>query len=397
MSSQKRIIISLKKLRSHVEDYWFAIPSMVKNINDLKTILTTEENLNAEEVDLYINDVLLRNNSCVDIIKDEDIVEIRTKCCGNITNVKKFSMKKLSKRQSTVNDIVGHNTDNSDDNNCVVNVNGKRVKQEPIVNSLDNSVVNKRIKREPIDNNDKTVIKQEIPIESIVQIHDNHNNIVNGCTSSQTNEYMFATNDNQLLFTTSSSSSSDNQSKQQTTKNSCRRCDYKNCNKLFKNQFDLQQHIKAKHEMVLRPFKCPHKGCGSGFRLRNQLEKHIQTKHLHTGAQCTNRFISERLSIDWLKLDQTTNRFNCDYYGCNKGNLTKSKFIKHLRYIHYNCCYDNCPQSCRSMKDLVKHMRNVHNIEWLPYKCFRSNCKQQFQTLSEFMKHKWIAHRLINN
>lgn len=49
------------------------------------------------------------------------------------------------------------------------------------------------------------------------------------------------------------------------------------CRKVFKRNYDLNQHISAVHEKN-RPFRCPH--CTQAFAHMGTLSKHVRTVHL---------------------------------------------------------------------------------------------------------------------
>ncbi|XP_054165662.1 uncharacterized protein LOC128963190 [Oppia nitens] len=203
MTTIKRIIVSLKTIRPHIDDYWFAIPSMVNTIGDLKKVLTGEEYaLNAEEVNLFMDNVLLRDNSLIDMIEDKDRIEIRAKASANITtDVNNSAKKKDFSYQPMAKDIT------VTDSNCIVNVDREEIRDTDISPMIDIKVkkliIDNNNDEEMIDisdetlsdyssdnesndralknyfndrdynNNNKTVNKQEKPIESMVQINDN--------------------------------------------------------------------------------------------------------------------------------------------------------------------------------------------------------------------------------
>ncbi|XP_054165663.1 protein PFC0760c-like [Oppia nitens] len=572
MSTNKRIIVSLMTMRPPLDDYWFAIPSMVKTISDLKRELTADmDALNGVEVDLFMDNVLLRDNSLIDMIEDKDRVEIKTKTSCFITTLstttKRIKREPIDEKLITTNSIsIGNkmvnnlmtkcvkqeinsdeeempidtkvrpmvdikvekqsivnnnneeevidisdesscddssddesndehnncidrdvNNDDKDkveikskftydittdinnsevkkkrsksqsmakditvtDSDCVGKVDTKRVKQESIdtiIKSLDINSMKKRIKEliatnsisnenkkivnnlmskwEPIndekdmtevrplvnikvekqridtsdesssdssddesiddnhnttdkamnDNYYNTVIKQELPIESIVKIHDNNNNnTVNGFTSLQTNVFMATTYEKQFLLTTT-----ENNSKRQHKTMSSYYCYYNDCNKLYNTEHQLAQHMKAKHQINLFPFRCPQKRCQSVFKLKEQLEEHKQTKHSNTGAVIgsidSNIKSMTASDITYLRFKQSLVKkpkvrvkFTCDYNGCNRQYRKKNKFIFHRR-LHNICAYDDCLKIDPFINSyyLIKHLKDVHNIVWLP-------------------------------
>ena len=77
--TNKLVLISMKTLRPDVEDYWLEIPPNVGIISQLKSFLAKSETFCGEDVDLYMNSGLLRDETNVTVIRDETRVEIRRK------------------------------------------------------------------------------------------------------------------------------------------------------------------------------------------------------------------------------------------------------------------------------------------------------------------------------
>ncbi|CAG2101194.1 unnamed protein product [Medioppia subpectinata] len=79
------VAISLNTLFPEVEDYWLPILPTVKTIDDLKRhILTTESNGRSigefpDDIGLYLENALLRDNTSIDCLRDRDYIEIRAK------------------------------------------------------------------------------------------------------------------------------------------------------------------------------------------------------------------------------------------------------------------------------------------------------------------------------
>ena len=106
------------------------------------------------------------------------------------------------------------------------------------------------------------------------------------------------------------------------------------CNKTFKRQQDLHEHIQLHSNQP--SYTCSH--CNAIFKLKNTLYKHIQAKH-------------------------TKNKeYPCSYTNCDKIFKTKSGLTAHIAAKHENIRY-NCSQCSKIFikKNTLKiHVNKIH-------------------------------------
>ncbi|CAG2175919.1 unnamed protein product [Oppiella nova] len=79
MASNTRILVSNQTVTAPAMDYWFGIGLGVKTIADLKALLAANEGLSPQEVDLFLKNGFLRDETNVSILREEDVVSIKRK------------------------------------------------------------------------------------------------------------------------------------------------------------------------------------------------------------------------------------------------------------------------------------------------------------------------------
>ncbi|XP_054165611.1 zinc finger and BTB domain-containing protein 11-like isoform X2 [Oppia nitens] len=376
MTTIKRIIVSLKTIRPHIDDYWFAIPSMVNTIGDLKIVLTEEENvLNAEEVDLFMDNVLLRDNSMIDMIADKDRIEIKAKSSANITTDVKKSAKKKKKKHFDCQPMAKDIT--VTDNSCVKKVDKKHVKQNPIintvVNSLDISSMNNGIKQEPIG--------EEMIESDNILIHNSINKMVNNLRTKsvkrepisdeeeeeeerikmetevmamvniKVEKQSFEDNNDKDVIDISDESSSEDSSDDESTDRSLKIC--------FNNRTINDKNV-SKHEL--------------------QIKSMVQIQDNNSNTVIGNTSSKHNASISATHDNQllSTSSDNNNY---NKQQTRKP--------IH-KC--DICDNIFENEWSFVLHMRYKHKIDLRPFKCTLEGCRAVFKLSEQLEIHKQRKH-----
>ncbi|CAG2112102.1 unnamed protein product, partial [Medioppia subpectinata] len=81
-SNPMTVLVSVKTLRSEVEDYWFPLPPTLKTIDCLKRQILSNDCIDKDmdDVQLYLCDGLLRGHSSIgDVLINRDCIELRAK------------------------------------------------------------------------------------------------------------------------------------------------------------------------------------------------------------------------------------------------------------------------------------------------------------------------------
>ncbi|CAG2168478.1 unnamed protein product [Oppiella nova] len=105
------------------------------------------------------------------------------------------------------------------------------------------------------------------------------------------------------------------------------KCDFNNCNKVYKTHSDLNQHKQRVHLNVR--YVCDWSECGKQFTTKSYLLRHKTTVHLNE------------------------KKFKCNEENCGKSFATKQRLIRHKR-IHsgeksFVCHFNDCGKSYTQM------------------------------------------------
>jgi uncharacterized C2H2 Zn-finger protein len=148
------------------------------------------------------------------------------------------------------------------------------------------------------------------------------------------------------------------------------------CNKVFKSNSNLAQHIKQVH-LKIKDFVCPNDNCDFVCFSKSHIKRHI--KHVH----------------DKIK-DFVCPNDNCAYKCASNGNLQK-----HIKQVHSNikdyvCPYDNCDYKCSLNCVLTLHIKAVHD-KVKDYVCPNDNCAYKCSSNGNLKRHIKAVHDKIKD
>ncbi len=164
----------------------------------------------------------------------------------------------------------------------------------------------------------------------------------------------------------------------------CDLCDFKNY-----SRDKLLNHIKS--HLNSKDIKCP--DCNRLFNTRNAMRSHRDIFHLKKYEKvchyCSRKFKTTRLFNDHVrKHHEFSERFQCDFEGCEKAYPTKSQVYRHKRLHHSDpVTCSSCSKSFNSQFSLSIHMRR-HDAKFICDKCNRKfpcnfTLQQHLKTHSE--------------
>ena len=143
-------------------------------------------------------------------------------------------------------------------------------------------------------------------------------------------------------------------------------CNYAGYNKEYKSNRDLQEHIKVVHEN--NRFICNYTGCVKSLTTKKGLEEHIKIKHKHGNMifncnyeNCDKEYKSKFGLQEHINVHEN-NRFICNYADCNKGYKSKFGLRRHIKTKHekirFHC--DQCDKSYTVNRSLQEHIKAKH-------------------------------------
>jgi len=144
---------------------------------------------------------------------------------------------------------------------------------------------------------------------------------------------------------------------------------YQTCSKIFRNQKELDTHIKQEHVSKLnKQFTCHWQGCQSCFthdyKHRGKLIRHIRGAHSHYHEHVCDHCGMTFCTKEQLKNHETKHTqakpYKCSY--CDHRSATKTQHNTHER-THtkikpYHCPY--CEHRSGDSSNLSKHIKNKH-------------------------------------
>ncbi|XP_075158030.1 uncharacterized protein LOC142231300 [Haematobia irritans] len=172
-----------------------------------------------------------------------------------------------------------------------------------------------------------------------------------------------------------------------------RRAICEQCGFIASSPESLTAHIKNKHTEAER-FKCEH--CPKVFKCRYYLKHHIMTHHSEVKikpfqcSECDMAF-SRRNGLTKHKFTHLnyTERIKCDFEGCDVRFLNNDAKKRHIQLVHLklkqHVC-DICGEAF-GIKATLRHHRYIHTGE-KPYKC--SVCGQGFRQHTAMKTHTKI-------
>lgn len=160
------------------------------------------------------------------------------------------------------------------------------------------------------------------------------------------------------------------------------KCDYDFCEYETTRVFQLQVHVKGKHQNE-RPFSCPN--CEKTFKQKDKVERHIKSVHLQTKS-----FICD-CGKSFNRKDDMVRHNNVVHLG-EKYRYTRKEENKVLSYSTLNgsiieCAH--CSYACDRSDRMKKHFLTVHQNE-RPFSC--DKCDKTFKVKDKRDLHVNTVH-----
>ncbi|CAG2164948.1 unnamed protein product [Oppiella nova] len=418
MSSIKCLIISVKTLRPEVEDYWLEVSADVNTVSDLKsTVLDTNGFiLSAEDIDLYLDGVVLRDETRVNsnVFTDRDSIEVKGKrgrqvvdTCTSMSvekhynsiypdnNISESTHKHTTDEDIEATDVFVESHDSTTTSHTSQS-SDEREYREPMASK---TIYNLRSRRM----NTKSTINY---CETDGSSDDNHTDISDTETyddwhsgpHKQTTNHDKRVSSNELNCIQKSDLISNEITdllKKQFV------CDYAKCGKSFTRYSHLCRHKHSVH-FKEKPFVCNYKNCGKNFTRNELLVAHKKYTHLQIRPfvcgynNCGKRF-PKNIKLTYHRRTHTGEKPHvCDYKNCGQTftsnhELNRHTKIKHLGLMRYYCTYQGCSKYFSAIPNLNRHKRAVHLRE-KPYVCNHPGCGKYFSREDNMFQHKRIIH-----
>ncbi|KAK6999781.1 zinc finger protein 665 [Biomphalaria glabrata] len=180
-------------------------------------------------------------------------------------------------------------------------------------------------------------------------------------------------------------------------------CTYPECEKAFKNKYDLKCHNRL--HTGEKPYKCKEPGCGMAFRIPCQFTMH---KRSHTGERpfrcnidgCSAAYISSN-ALQAHMVSHTTERpFCCEFCGKTFKHkmLHRIHLKKHSGLQNFLCPVEGCSENLNDRKSLNQHMASQHGMEDYKsapkkvFQCTEEGCGLVYSTDGGLRYHKLRVH-----
>ncbi|XP_054165657.1 zinc finger protein 888-like [Oppia nitens] len=416
--------------------YWFNIPSIVKTIANLKTLLTTvNEDLIGDDFDISLNDCLLSDDTDICIIKVEDILEIRRKCVDHLTN-------HLTAQSSSSN---GHqNNDNKKWINIFSHISGqldqywyaissrvrtvRQLKQElvaiedlqidemdllmkdallvdntniDIINTIDNVI---EIKRKSMSDDYSLSTTMETMSNTNNWLTDNNNDnkdsksMVTTMTTTTKSDTSEITDDTSHGFTSSVDSAySTDHTNIITVNNMTIGGDETAAPVANKSTNDILSHTKLSKSTSKAI--CDYNNCGIEFQTQHSCWQHKYAVHyLRQGGthNTINKYIgpdipdiksidADILDIKSIGADNSDNKhIECDYRNCDKTFETLLDFTQHRIAVHLGDCDKYSVTDTTGALNITANNKRIS--------CNHKNCGKTFRSIADFRQHYRAVH-----
>ncbi|XP_046554266.1 transcription factor IIIA-like [Haliotis rubra] len=170
------------------------------------------------------------------------------------------------------------------------------------------------------------------------------------------------------------------------------RCQVKDCDSKFSNQWNLARHVKRKHESPSR-YVCPEEGCGKVCKSHKHLRRHHREHLLENSYRCPKENCGKVFSCEAnLKRHQKMHDgYLCQVPGCQEKFETWSLVRKHVALQHSALNCPECGKKFLNKFNLKKHLP-VHMEERPVFECSRDNCGRMYLSKKNLQAHVRSYH-----
>ncbi|XP_070504950.1 zinc finger protein 260-like isoform X2 [Chironomus tepperi] len=166
-------------------------------------------------------------------------------------------------------------------------------------------------------------------------------------------------------------------------------CNVPECNKIFRNKFNLQCHVKRCHEGEVK-FLCDSPGCNKSFFSRSEQRIHYENSHgpkTVVCEECGNSFSSAAMLRKHSSLHREYQHL-CTFPNCGLKYRTATQLKNHVNRIHlerreYEC--KECTSAFYTMRDLDRHIISKHL--GIKFVCEVPGCNSTLSRRDAYLSH----------